>query len=74
MSFFPKGDYMAMAGSDRKITLWNREGVLLGTVGELDDWVWSVSVNPANRAIFAGANSGQIMLTNVQMSQVHGLY
>jgi len=58
MSFFPKGDYMAMAGSDRKITLWNREGVLLGTVGELDDWVWSVSVNPTNRAIFAGANSG----------------
>lgn len=74
MSFFPKGDYMAMSGSDKKITLWNREGVLLGVVGELNDWVWSVSVNPTNRAIFAGANNGQILLSNVHMSQVHGLY
>lgn len=65
---------MAMSGSDRKITLWNREGVLLGVVGELNDWVWSVSVNPTNRAIFAGANNGQILLSNVHMSQVHGLY
>ena len=59
-SFFPKGDYMAISGSDKKVTLWNREGVLLGTIGELDDWVWSVSVNPNNRAICGGGNNGQI--------------
>lgn len=74
ISFFPKGDYLAMSGSDKKVTLWNREGVLLGTVGELDDWVWSVTVNPTNRAIFAGANNGQIQLHHVHMNQVHGLY
>ena len=51
---------MAMSGSDKKITLWNREGVLLGTVGEMDDWIWSTSVNAANRSIFAGGNNGQI--------------
>ena len=58
ISFFPKGDYMVMSGSDRKITLWNREGVLLGTVGEMEDWIWTTSVNPTNRAIFAGGNNG----------------
>ena len=65
---------MAMSGSDRKITLWNREGVLLGTVGEMDDWIWSTSVNPTNKAIFAGGNNGQIQLHQVNMNQVHGLY
>ena len=51
---------MAISGSDKKVTLWHREGVLLGTIGELDDWVWSVSVNPNNRAICGGGNNGQI--------------
>ena len=68
ISFFPKGDYMAMSGSDKKITLWNREGVLLGTVGEMDDWIWSTSVNPTNKAIFAGGNNGQIQLHQVNMA------
>jgi len=37
---------MVMAGSDKTITLWNREGVYLGKIGEMEDWVWSTSVNP----------------------------
>ena len=53
ISFFPKGDYFVMAGSDRKITLWNRDAVQLGQVGEMDDWVWSTSVNPKNNQIFS---------------------
>ena len=31
---------MAIGGSDKKVTLWNRDGVLLGTIGEVKDWVW----------------------------------
>ena len=49
-----------MSGSDKKVSLWNREGVLLGTIGEMKDWIWSTSVNPTNQAIFAGGNNGQI--------------
>jgi len=58
ISFFPKGDYLAISGSDKKITLWNREGVLLGTVGEMEDWIWSTSINPTNNSIMAGGNGG----------------
>jgi len=65
---------MAIGGSDKKITLWNKEGVLLGTVGEMKDWVWSVSVCPTNKTIFAGANNGQIALHNVEFNTIHGLY
>jgi intraflagellar transport protein 122 len=68
IAFYPKGDYFVMAGSDKKITLWNREGVLLGTIGEMEDWIWSVSVNPTNRAVFAGGNGGQLQLHEVNMN------
>ncbi len=57
-----------MSGSDKKVTLWNREGVLLGTVGEMEDWIWTVSVNPNNRAIFAGGNNGAFQLHHVHMN------
>lgn len=62
ISFFPKGDYFVMAGSDKKVTLWNREGVPLGTIGECDDWIWSTSVHPNNNQVFVGANNGQIKM------------
>lgn len=58
ISFYPTGEYMVIAGSDKKITLWNKDGILLGVVGELKDWVWGTSINPVNKAIFAGANNG----------------
>lgn len=51
---------MVMGGSDKKITLWNKEGVLLGTVGETKDWIWSTAVNPVSKQIFAGSNNGTI--------------
>lgn len=65
---------MAIGGSDKKVTLWNRDGVLLGTIGEIRDWVWGVAVNPENRAIFCGGNNGELQMTHTTMAQVHGLY
>jgi len=53
---------MVMSGSDKKVTLWNREGVLLGTIGEMEDWIWSTTTNPVNKNVFAGGNNGQIQL------------
>ena len=63
-----------MAGSDKQITLWNKEGVKLGKIGECQDWVWSVSVNQATKAVFAGANNGDIVSYRVNFNRVHGLY
>jgi intraflagellar transport protein 122 len=65
---------MAIGGSDKKVTLWNKEGVLLGTVGEMKDWIWGVAVNPVTKSIFAGANNGSIAMHSVEFLTVHGLY
>ena len=40
ISFYPTGEYMSIGGSDKKLTLWNKEGVLLGTVYEAKEWIW----------------------------------
>jgi intraflagellar transport protein 122 len=74
IAFYPTGEYMVIAGSDKKLTLWNKEGVLLGTIGEMKDWVWSVAVNPISKTVFAGANDGSIAMHNVEINTIHGLY
>lgn len=65
---------MVIAGSDKKLTLWNKEGVLLGTIGEMKDWIWSTAVNPVTKTVFAGANDGSIAMHNVEINTIHGLY
>ena len=65
---------MVMSGSDKKVTLWNKEGVLLGTIGEFKSWVWGTAVNPVSKAIFAGCNDGTIASHSVEFLTVHGLY
>jgi hypothetical protein len=49
---------MVLSGSDRKITLWNRDAIMLGTVSEMKDWIWSTALNSKNKSVFAGANNG----------------
>jgi len=74
ISFYPSGDYMAIGGSDKKITLWNKEGVLLGPIGEMNHWVWGVGVNPQTKTIFGGSNGGEIQMHQVDFNTIHGLY
>ncbi len=74
IAFYPTGEYMVMAGSDKKVTLWNKEGVLLGTIGEMKDWIWGVGVNPITKSVFSGSNTGAIQMHSVDFSTIHGLY
>eukprot|EP00937_MAST-01D_sp_MAST-1D-sp2_P001092 g1092.t1 len=52
LGFFPRGEFVTVGGSSRKVSLATREGVTLGTVAEAGSWIWSVaiSVQPARSA------------------------
>lgn len=65
---------MSIGGSDKKLTLWNKEGVLLGTVYEAKEWIWSTAVNPISKSVFAGTNNGTISVHTVDFNTIHGLY
>lgn len=65
---------MAISGSDKKITLWNKEGVLIGTIGEMKSWCWGVTCKPNDKMIFGADNNGQITMFKTEFNTVHGLY
>ena len=74
ISFYPTGEYFVMAGSDKQVTLWNKEGIRLGKIGEMTDWIWGTAVNPGTKAVFAGSNNGGLTSFSVEFNKVHGLY
>jgi len=47
VSYFNKGEYLLIGGSNRLCTLMTRDGIKLGTVGdEQPSWVWCCSARP----------------------------
>jgi intraflagellar transport protein 122 len=74
ISYFANGEFMVIAGTNKKLTLWNKDGVRLGDIGELNDWVWSAQVAPEKGKVFAGSNNGHMVTYQVDFNTVHGLY
>lgn len=46
VSYFSKGEYIVMGGSDKQASLYTKDGVRLGTIGEQNSWVWTCRVRP----------------------------
>lgn len=46
VGYFSKGEYIVMGGSDKQASLYTKDGVRLGTVGEQNSWVWTCRVKP----------------------------
>jgi len=47
VSYFNKGEYLLIGGSNRLCTLMTKDGIKLGTVGdEQPSWVWCCSARP----------------------------
>mmetsp|Transcript_50765 Transcript_50765/g.127362 ORF Transcript_50765/g.127362 Transcript_50765/m.127362 type:complete len:814 (-) Transcript_50765:217-2658(-) len=74
IAFFSSGDYFVVGGSDKKVTLWSRDGISLGPISEHDDWVWAVAVRPKQHNVAAGSNDGAVKMYQIIFSTVHGLY
>lgn len=53
---------MCIGGSDRKVSLWTKEGVRLTTIGEREDWVWCCAAKPKHNFVAVGGNDGTIAL------------
>jgi len=74
VSYFSNDEYLAIGGSDKKVSLWTKEGVRLSTIHEVDDWVWTVRQRPKQNFVAIGTNDGQIAVYQLIFSTVHGLY
>ncbi|NXK98110.1 IF122 protein, partial [Formicarius rufipectus] len=74
VSYFTKGEYLLLGGSDRQVSLFTKDGVRLGTVGEQNSWVWTCKVKPDSNYVVMGCQDGTISFYQLIFSTVHGLY
>ncbi|CAI2371085.1 unnamed protein product [Moneuplotes crassus] len=74
ISFFSGGHYMVIGGTNKKLTLWNKEGVKLGEIGEMNDWIFSCSVQSETNKVLGSTNQGELKIHDVEFKTVHGLY
>uniref|UniRef100_A0A2K5KYV8 Intraflagellar transport protein 122 homolog n=1 Tax=Cercocebus atys TaxID=9531 RepID=A0A2K5KYV8_CERAT len=76
ISYFTKGEYILLGGSDKQVSLFTKDGVRLGTVGEQNSWVWTCQVKPDSNYVrhITGVCDGTISFYQLIFSTVHGLY
>ncbi|XP_037586072.1 intraflagellar transport protein 122 homolog [Cebus imitator] len=74
ISYFTKGEYILLGGSDKQVSLFTKDGVRLGTVGEQYSWVWTCRVKPDSNYVVVGCQDGTISFYQLIFSTVHGLY
>ncbi|XP_041711799.1 intraflagellar transport protein 122 homolog isoform X3 [Coregonus clupeaformis] len=69
-----QGEYIVMGGSDKQASLYTKDGVRLGTIGEQSSWVWTCRVKPDSNYVVLGCQDGTIAFFQLIFSTVHGLY
>lgn len=74
VSYFSKGEYIVMGGSDKQASLYTKDGVRLGTIGEQNAWVWTCRVKPDSNFVVLGCQDGTVACYQLIFSTVHGLY
>ncbi|XP_023561688.1 intraflagellar transport protein 122 homolog isoform X3 [Octodon degus] len=74
ISYFSKGEYILLGGSDRQVSLFTKDGVRLGTIGEQGSWVWTCREKPDSNYVVTGCQDGTIAFYQLVFSTVHGLY
>ena len=73
LSFFANGEFFVVGGSDRKVTLWTREGNYINTICERSEWVWTVCIKK-KMVVAVGGNNGGVAIYQLTALIVHGLF
>ncbi|XP_054243511.1 intraflagellar transport protein 122 homolog isoform X2 [Indicator indicator] len=74
VSYFSKGEYLLLGGSDKQVSLFTKDGVRLGAIGEQGSWVWACKVKPDSNYVAVGCQDGTLAFYQLIFSTVHGLY
>lgn len=60
LCYYGDGEYLVVGGSDRKISLYTKDGVFLRAIAEREDWVWTVQARPKHKYLAVGCNDGAV--------------
>lgn len=74
LAYYAGGEYILIGGSDKKVSMYTKDGTFLKALVERDDWVWTVAARPKQKFLAVGCNDGSISMVQTVFSTVHGLY
>lgn len=69
-----KMNYLVVSGSNKKVTLYSRDGARLADVINKDSWVWSCACNANLDIVVSGTDYGAIDTMQMTFDAVHALY
>ncbi|KAF0705653.1 Aste57867_6993 [Aphanomyces stellatus] len=74
VSYFNKGKYLLVSGSNRKASLYTKEGIFLSDICDTGAWVWAVKARPKTNTIAVGCDDGTISAYHLVFGTVHGIF
>ncbi|CAM9271123.1 unnamed protein product, partial [Choristocarpus tenellus] len=74
LSYVSGGSYIAIGGSDRKASLFTKEGVRLSTVCEKEAWVWAVANRPGHEEVAVCSGDGSVEIQKLCFKDVTSIY
>lgn len=76
VAHFPSGGFSVVTGTNRKVNVYSREGVLLGVVSDMEAWPWTCSIRPGKNInqVIVGCQDGTVALYQLTFNTVHGLF
>lgn len=52
VSCFPDGEFITVAGCNKAVQLFSKDGIRLGMLGEqLNSWIWTTAIHPTGSSM-----------------------
>lgn len=67
-------NYMVIAGSNRKVNLYSRDGLRLADLVTKESWIWAASCHGESDRVMIGTGAGGIDMVQIKFQVVHTLY
>ncbi|KAG1709205.1 hypothetical protein DVH05_019849 [Phytophthora capsici] len=74
ITYFSKGKYLLVGGSNRKAGLYTKDGIFLVTISEQESWVWAIKARPKTNFVGVGSEDGTLSMYCLVFGTVHGIY
>ncbi|KAE8914051.1 Intraflagellar transport protein [Phytophthora fragariae] len=74
LTYFSKGKYLLVGGSNRKAGLYTKDGIFLVGICEQESWVWAIKARPKTNFVGVGSEDGTLSMYCLVFGTVHGIY
>ncbi|ETP46782.1 hypothetical protein F442_07035 [Phytophthora nicotianae P10297] len=74
LTYFSKGKYLLVGGSNRKAGLYTKDGIFLVGICEQESWIWAIKARPKTNFVGVGSEDGTLSVYCLVFGTVHGIY